>query len=419
MTINRHRFRFILMKSKLNIFIILQVFLINIEVQAQWEQVADFGGLERDDLVSFTCNERAFAGSGMNTAYQVTNDFYEYKVSINAWQAIANLPGVSRQYAFSFSFNYNALVFAGIDQAGNDLKDGYKYHTLNNSWTNAIPYPGSGSRGCASATINNLGYAGLGRSNGNTMHNDWWQYNLDNNTWMQKASFPGAARNLSACFESNGFIFVVGGIGANDMAFGDVWRYNPINDDWLLVNAPLATDVGNMAHCKVKNSGVLVGGYDGQNIYTNNARQFNAFNSTWIDLPPIPTNGALKGAKAFELNNVLYVTCGITSDNIRHKSTWKYDLVNSTTARVRDKHNCVIYPNPANEEFSISCTENNNDQCIKYEIYDIHGTIVKWENFNEVKDLATSSTASIAEGIYWIKIYTVKKIIHQKLIIKK
>ena len=93
------------MKLTLKIYLLLLTFVWRSEVYSQWIQVADFVGLERDDLVAFTCNERAFAGSGMNTGYQVTNDFYEYKAATNQWQAIANLPGVSRQYAFSFSFN--------------------------------------------------------------------------------------------------------------------------------------------------------------------------------------------------------------------------------------------------------------------------------------------------------------------------
>ena len=120
---------------------------------AQWIQVADFGGLERDDLVTFTCSERAFAGTGMQVGYQVTNDFYEYKANVNQWQAISNFPGITRQYAFSFSFNDLGIVFAGIDQAGNDLKDGYSFIPQNNIWTAATAYPGSGSRGCASGTF--------------------------------------------------------------------------------------------------------------------------------------------------------------------------------------------------------------------------------------------------------------------------
>ncbi len=386
---------------------------------AQWIQVEDFGGLERDDLVAFTCNERAFAGSGMQVGYQVTNDFYEYKADINQWQSIANLPGISRQYAFSFSFNNAGTVFAGIDQAGNDLKDGYSYHPQNNNWTTASPYPGNGSRGCASSTFANLGYAGLGRSSGNIMHNDWWQYSLTSNTWIQKNSFPGTARNLSACFESNGFIYIAGGIDANDLALNDVWQYNPLNDEWLPVSAVLSTAVGNAAHCKVKQSGVLVGGYDGQNLYANNAIQFDAFNNAWMTIPPIPVNEAVKGAKAFSINNILYVTCGITADNTRLRSTWKFDMINAVESTTVDGQMCNIFPNPAKEKFSIMFPENKIDLYTKYEICDFNGSIVKSSCINKGDQNITIETNELTAGFYLIKIYKLTDIKIHKLLIKK
>jgi N-acetylneuraminic acid mutarotase len=386
---------------------------------AQWLQVADFGGLERDDLVTFTCNDKAFAGSGMQVGYQVTNDFYEYKADLNQWQAIANLPGLPRQYAFSFSFNDVGFVFAGIDQAGDDLKDGYAYHPQNNSWTIATAYPGSGSRGCASSTFANFGYAGLGRSGGNTMHNDWWQYHSANNSWIQKTSFPGTARNLSACFESNGFIYIVGGIDANDIALDDIWQYNPVNDEWLLVATVLSTAVGNAAHCKVKHSGVLLGGFDGQNLYTNNALQFDAFNSVWMTIPPIPINGAIKGAKAFSINNILYVTCGITANNTRLRSTWKYDMINALEDPNFDGQACNIFPNPAKEKLNIMLPKNKIHLFKKYEICDLNGFIVKASTINNLDQNITIETNDLTAGFYLVKIYNLSAIkIHKLLIIK-
>ena len=386
---------------------------------AQWIQVADFGGLERDDLVTFTCNERAFAGSGMQVGYQVTNDFYEYKANVNQWQAITNFPGIARQYAFSFSFNDVGIVFAGIDQAGNDLKDGYSFIPQNNMWTAATAYPGSGSRGCASGTFGNFGYAGLGRSSGNLMCNDWWQYNSANNTWIQKTTFPGLARNLSACFESNGFIYIVGGIDANDIALNDVWQYNPLNDEWLLISILLPTAIGNAAQCKVKHSGVMIGGYDGQNLYTNNALQFDAFNGIWMTIPSIPINGAIKGAKAFSLNNVLYVTCGITANNTRLKSTWKYDMINAIEDTNIKGQEFIIFPNPAIDQLNFSITPNKLNLYTKYEICDVNGSIVKASTINKEDHNIAIETNDMAEGIYFVKIYNLEAVIVNKLVIKK
>jgi N-acetylneuraminic acid mutarotase len=407
-----------MMKTNLRLLILLEALLLSFKLEAQWIQVADFGGLERDDLVAFTCNERAFVGSGMNAGYQVNNDFYEFKADLNQWQSIPNLPGLPRQYAFSFSFTDVAIVYAGIDQAGNDLKDGYQYHPQNNSWTNVAAYPGNGSRGCASSTLNNSGFVGLGRSNGNIMHNDWWQYQSANDTWTQKTSFPGAARNLSTCFESNGMIYVLGGIGANDVALNDIWQYNPLQDVWQLLALALPSALGNTAHCKVKNTGVLIGGFNGQNVYSNEALQFDAFNESWINIPPIPINGTMKGARAFSLNNELYVTCGITADNTRLKSTWKYNLINTNHSLQIDAPPITIYPLPANERFTIFFAENKPNQYTSYAIYDLHGTLVKTDQIKEASKQISVDTNEITAGFYLIKIYKTIGVNCYKLVIK-
>jgi hypothetical protein len=405
------------MNPRIYKIIIFLIIIAKSQSSAQWVQVADFGGIERDDLVSFTCNQRAFAGTGMQAGYQVSNDFYEYYANTDQWLAINNLPGVPRQYAFSFSFNELGFVFAGIDQAGNDLKDGYYYNSQNSAWTMAAEYPGNGAKGCASSTIGNLGFAGLGRSVGNLMHHDWWQYNLANDTWIQKANFPGAARNLCACFESNGFIFIVGGIDENETALDDIWKYNPTNDTWISLALTMSFPFGYTAFCKVKQSGVLVGGYDGQVLYTNQSLQLDAFNELWIDFPPIPANYGLKGAKAFSLNNVLYVTCGIGADNARSKSTWKYDLINSSKSEIFKPNVATIFPLPAKDQFYIDLPKKKDFDYLKYEILTMNSKLIKSEVIPKDIEKIMVAIDEFEAGSYLIKIYHTNEITYHKLII--
>ena len=401
---------------RMNLLFLLLTGMVN-SVFAQWVAVADFVGGERDDLTAFTCQNRAFAGTGMNTGFQVTKDFYEYTANSDTWVPIGNLPGSARQYAFSFSFDEAGFVFAGIDQTGNDLKDGYSFHPQNNSWTVASTYPGNGAKGCASGTYGNTGFAGLGRSAGNVMNNDWWQYNLTSNTWIQKANFPGVGRNLCACFESNGFIYIAGGIDENETALGDIWKYNPLNDTWISLSLAMSFPFGNTANCKVKQSGVLTGGYDGQILYTNEAIQLDAFNELWIDLAPIPMNYGLKGARAFSLNNALYVTCGIGADDTRLKTTWKYDLVNSSKDEIFKPQVASIFPIPAKDHFYIDLPKTNDFDYVKYEVLTMNNTVIQSEfiEMNVGKIIVT--TAEYAAGSYLIKIYQTDKVIHHKLII--
>lgn len=387
------------------------------ELHAQWIQVADFGGTERDDIVTFTCQERAFAGSGMEVGYQVTKDFYEYKADLNQWVAIANLPGEARQHCFNFSFQNYACVYAGLNQAGNDLKDGFLYNPVNNTWQLVSPYPGSGSSSCAATTIGNKGYAGLGRSNQSIVHNDWWQYNSDSNIWVQKANFPGMARTLAACFECNGFIYVAGGIDANEFGLGDVWQYNPQNDSWLAISSLLIQPVGSAASCKVKQVAAIVGGYDGQTVYTSHAMLFDGFNITWNNLPAIPVNGARKGSKAFSVNGELYVTCGITSDNTRLKSTWKYDQINSFESYSKSGHVFNLYPNPASESFEISVSQEYNSLIKNYTISTLTGQNIKSGKIPEGSNSETIFTTEIHPGFYWITFSISSETFIQKLLI--
>jgi N-acetylneuraminic acid mutarotase len=407
------------MKLKIFFSWLLTLFLFCKSLSAQWIQVADFEGGERDDLVAFTCGGRAFAGSGMKVGYQVTNDFYEYKPDINQWLEISNLPSVARQYAFSFSFYTYGCVYAGINQTGVDLKDGYLYSPQNNNWISIASYPGNGSKACASATLANYGYAGLGSSDNNTLHNDWWQYNLDSNTWLPRATFPGLERNLAACFESNGFIYVIGGIGANNLTLGDVWQYNPQNDSWLALSNMLTQPIGNAANCKVKSSGVMVGGYYSTNLYTSHAILLDAFNYTWSNLPYIPIDGARKGAKAFSLNDELYVTCGITSSNVRLKSTWKYNLINTIDDIKHISEAIQIYPNPANDFAEVIIAEKGIKNYSNFCLNTIDGQTLRKGPIDFAAKKFHLNTSDLPNGLYFIKLYDNETEITQKLLIYK
>lgn len=387
-------------------------------VRAQWVQVADFAGSERDDLVAFTCNGRAFAGTGMALGFQVTNDFYEYKPMSNQWVATANLPGTSRQYAFCFSFETMAFVFAGINQAGNDLKDGYGFNPFMDAWANVGAYPGNGSKGCAAATYMHKGYAGLGRNDAGIMHNDWWEFDSNNQSWTQKSPFPGAARNLAACFESNGVIYIAGGIGSNDVPLDDVWQYQPQTDSWTLSNINLPIATGNAASCKVKLSGTVIGGYDGQSNYTNNALSFDAFNQIFINLPGIPIQGFRKGARAFALDGNLYITCGITADNTRLKSTWKYDLINQIIPSSTTSDNFSISPNPADNTMHVITSAFSKNILAAYSIISIDGSEIVSGIISKNSTIFEVNTAQISNGAYLLKLFHTKGISYKKIIIQ-
>jgi N-acetylneuraminic acid mutarotase len=395
----------------------LSIFFSVSPIRAQWVQVADFAGAERDDLVAFTCNGRAFAGTGMAIGFQVTNDFYEYKPVSDQWVAIANLPGTSRQYAFCFSFETMAFVFAGINQAGNDLKDGYSFNPITDAWANVNAYPGNGSKGCAAATHLQKGYAGLGRNDAGLLHNDWWEFDSNNQSWTQKSSFPGAARNLVACFESNGAIYIAGGIGNNDVPLDDVWQYQPQTDIWTLLNINLPIPTGNAASCKVKLSGTVIAGYDGQSNCTNNALGFDAFNQIFVNLPGIPLQGFRKGARAFALDGNLYITCGISDDNTRLKSTWRYDLINEIVPNSTISESFSISPNPADNTLRVITLPPGKNIISAYSFFTIDGNEVV-SGIISNNPLLEINTTQMTGGIYLLKLFHTRGIDCKKIIIQ-
>ena len=385
-------------------------------IQAQWIQVADFAGGERDDLVAFTCNDRAFAGTGMNSSFSLTKDFYEYMPTSNHWQAIADLPGNVRQYAFSFSFQEVACVFAGTNEFGIGLSDGFLYQPQQNNWYPIAAYPGNASRGCAAAVLDKFGYAGLGRNNNNETQNDWWQYSLDSNVWNQKAPFPGGSRNLSACFESNGFIYVVGGINTQDIALNDIWQYNPLNDTWTSIALLLPEATGSMAACKVKYSGVMIGGYDGQSIYRNAAIVFDGFNNSISNISPISLDGERKGAKAFSLNGDLYLTCGITSGNVRLKSTWKYNQI-SADKNLTNADIIQIFPNPATDKVELKVPKKLHYKISNYCLQSIHGKVIESGQLDLSADKIILDFSEFQDGLYFLCILGAGFEFTQKLLI--
>jgi N-acetylneuraminic acid mutarotase len=376
-------------------------------LQAQWVQVADFAGGERDDLVAFTCNNRAFAGSGMVVGYQVTNDFYEYKSNTNQWTAISALPGVARQYAFSFSFEAFACVFAGINQASEDLKDGFLFNPTNNLWSSVMPYPGLGSGGCAATTIGNLGFAGLGKNSSGQMQNDWWSYNLDQNTWIQKSNFPGVARNLATCFESNGNIYIIGGNAENNMSLTDVWEYNPATDTWDLLNISIPAPTANAASCKIKMIGVMVGGYDLQNSYHNTCQFFNGFNEQFNSFGAILVDGFRKGARAFALNDELYVLCGITESNVRLKSVFKYAQIDGLDKDNGFDHLIQINPNPASNFAEIKFDEKTIENTQIY-LTNLSGEILLKRNIPLYAKGYHLDLTTLSAGFYYVTIFNSK-----------
>ena len=74
------------------IFMFFGLYYLNAQTMNFWTKKSDFTGLKRTRAVSFTVDDYAYVGTGVDTAEQVQNDFWKYDPILDTWTQVANLP---------------------------------------------------------------------------------------------------------------------------------------------------------------------------------------------------------------------------------------------------------------------------------------------------------------------------------------
>src|SRR5687768_12136420 len=93
--------------------IVLFAFLIKVTClvgQNAWIPVSAFPGDNRDDATGFSIGQFGYVGTGMNSGFQLTKDFWRYDPLADSWTQVADFGGTSRQYCVSFTINNTAYV---------------------------------------------------------------------------------------------------------------------------------------------------------------------------------------------------------------------------------------------------------------------------------------------------------------------
>ena len=100
--------------------------------QNTWTSVASFGGGERERAVSFVIGERAYVGTGIDTANICKKDLWEYDPGSNSWTQKADVPGTARRDAIGFGIGNRGYVGTGINGVfawiGSKKDDFYEYN---------------------------------------------------------------------------------------------------------------------------------------------------------------------------------------------------------------------------------------------------------------------------------------------------
>lgn len=215
------------------------------------------------------------------------------------WKKVESFGGEGRVGAVSFTINEVAYVGLGIDSRGNELDNFYKC-TQNGSeiiWNkNVAKFPGKARYGAVAFSDGQYGYVGLGYAQNagagssgiSEYFKDFWRYDPQTNTWEELAEFPGTARQYALGFyvknpsgKSNAFVAYGYYSSGNDKlgALKDYWSYDIENDEWTEMDDQFGD----------KRSGACVG-VIGETAYIFTGADGSAYPNDFIKFTPYQAN---------------------------------------------------------------------------------------------------------------------------------
>ena len=280
-----------------------------------WTKLNDFGGLKRERAVAFTIGDKAYAGTGVDTAEIVHNDFWEYDPMTDAWTQVANLPASVRRNAIAFAINDKGYVGTGIDSSeasafgSSTLSDFWSYDAALNTWTQKANFPGGNGNGIYFATafsIGNFGYVCGGKRGPNQYVDDFWRYDPNLDQWTQLQDFPGGVRYQLCSFVSGNTAYV--GLGTDqDLYRKDLWAYNDITDQWTPRNDFPASERASTMTFTIGQKGYICMGANGGIL--DDLWEYNPFADTWLSRATYG-GSSRKNAISFSLLGKGYVGTG-------------------------------------------------------------------------------------------------------------
>lgn len=383
-----------------------------------WIQLTDYLGTERDDGISFVINNNAYCLSGLEVGWQCTKNGYVFDGITETWSNMASLPiGKERQYATGFSHNNKGYIFGGVNCSSVCLDDFWEYNPVTDSWVSLPNIPSLGRAGMSNFIIKNKVYIVGGRLTDGTISKEVWEYDFLTHLWVQKSDLPipGMWRGAAFTIDTTGYICM--GLNNSSSYNHYIYRYNYVIDTWTKISTVHLPDLIYTGTAICNKKACLYGGVDSLNTITNSLYIFNPLDSSVSINAGIPTF-ARKGGMAFSMNDVFYLTTGVTN-SFRTKETWK------NTGLVGIEENFVsstldVFPNPAssilNIEFSPSFEMPENH--ITIQIIDAFGQNVLFEKLNS--QVSVFNINNLTSGIYFYKIIMGNTLIKSnKLIIQK
>lgn len=172
----------------------------------------------------FEANGKAYVCGGKMGPDQYGHDLWEYNPTTDSWTRKADFPGLDRYQLSSFSIDNYGYVGMGIDH---DLyrKDWWKYDPIADNWTEVASLPGVERGGASTFVIGQRGFVVFGTDGG--FKDELWEYNPFTDSWMIRANFPGGERKNAIAFAIDDSAYAGIGKGASGKR-RNFYRYYPL-----------------------------------------------------------------------------------------------------------------------------------------------------------------------------------------------
>ena len=360
-----------------------------------WTKLNDYGGLKRERGVAFTIGDKAYAGTGVDTAEVVHNDFWEFDPMTDTWTQVADLPGSVRRNAIAFSINDIGYVGTGIDSSeasafgSTTLNDFWSYDASLNAWTQRANFPGGSGNGIYFATgfsIGNFGYVCGGKRGPNQYTDDFWRYDPSLDQWTQLQDFPGGVRYQLCSFVIGNTAYV--GLGTDqDLYRKDLWAYNEVTDQWTPRNDFPASERGSTMTFTIAQKGYICMGNNGGIL--DDLWEYNPFADSWLSRATYG-GSSRKNSFSFSLLGKGYVGTG---KGYSGKKSTMYVYTPIGFAGLNENLVEVnVFPNPTSDWIHL---EYNDPRIEQFELYDMTG-----KQFVSEKKATSIDVSDYSSGTY-------------------
>lgn len=373
--------------------------------QGVWTQKASFPAVGREEATCFSCNGRAYFGTGVELNGVRNNDLWEYDPVSNTWSPKDTIPGARRFAAISFSIGLKGYTGTGIGSSL--LQDFWEYDVITGAWSQKANFSGSPRYGAIGFSIGGKGYAGTGYSSSGYCQ-DFYEYDPTLNQWTPKANFPGGPRSYAFGFSIGNLGYA--GTGTNGNCQTDTWEYDPGTNQWTL-KAPFPGGARMTAASFVINSIAYVGtGWTQTQGAIDDFYSFDPVTNTWQPIASFPANR--EGSNFTSINQKGYLGNGNTGLGPNYQTDW-WEFDPSAPLGIPEEESTIsFFYNAVNEVITV--TSSGNEENI-LSVMDVNGKKCIVKHFTSHEDISTSC---LAAGVYFLEVTGGGKVFSKKILIQ-